>query len=80
MSIEQKIAELKAKKLEQEKIVQEFVKVSTDNYVSERLKLIQACNHTDVSYIPDPSGNNDSYYECNLCGGIRQRGKWGFYS
>lgn len=26
------------------------------------------CRHWDRTYHPDPSGNNDSYQECNACG------------
>lgn len=34
-----------------------------------RLGLIRKrCPHPTTTYHPDPSGNSDSYYECNLCG------------
>jgi len=26
------------------------------------------CQHWTRTYHPDPSGNNDSFYECNICG------------
>jgi hypothetical protein len=26
------------------------------------------CEHWSKTYHPDPSGNNDSFYECNICG------------
>jgi hypothetical protein len=26
------------------------------------------CKHKKETYIPDASGNNDSYYECQTCG------------
>lgn len=26
------------------------------------------CEHWSKTYHPDPSGNNDSFYECNVCG------------
>jgi hypothetical protein len=26
------------------------------------------CQHGKTTYHPDPSGNNDSYTECDLCG------------
>jgi hypothetical protein len=26
------------------------------------------CKHWTRTYNPDPSGNNDSFYECNICG------------
>jgi hypothetical protein len=36
-----------------------------------RRKLFQAtCPHKNVEYVPDASGNNDSYHECNDCGKI----------
>jgi hypothetical protein len=27
-----------------------------------------SCQHELTTYYPDPSGNNDSYTECNICG------------
>lgn len=30
--------------------------------------LQQRCSHANRSYVPDPSGNSDSYYECVDCG------------
>lgn len=35
---------------------------------AELVKLQEGCPHYDTSYHPDPSGNNDSDYECNICG------------
>lgn len=26
------------------------------------------CDHHKTTYHPDPSGNNDSYTECDICG------------
>ena len=31
-------------------------------------ELRKMCSHEDKTYNPDPSGNNDSYYHCNVCG------------
>ncbi len=31
------------------------------------------CPHETWSFNPDPSGNNDSYYECDTCGRERHR-------
>lgn len=31
-------------------------------------KMQGMCKHQDTTYHPDPSGNNDSYTECNICG------------
>ncbi len=28
----------------------------------------QKCTHSKTTYYPDPSGNNDSYWQCDLCG------------
>ena len=39
--------------------------------LDERRQLFQStCPHKDTGFVPDPSGNNDSYYECNVCGKI----------
>lgn len=35
----------------------------------ENIKEIRKqCPHTKETYYPDPSGNNDSSYTCNVCG------------
>lgn len=35
----------------------------------ERLKSCRnQCQHWTRTYHPDPSGNSDSFYECNICG------------
>lgn len=31
-------------------------------------KIQNECPHYDTTYYPDPTGNNDSFYECRLCG------------
>ena len=31
-------------------------------------ELQELCNHLDIVYNPDRSGNNDSYDTCNICG------------
>lgn len=35
---------------------------------AEFVKIRSQCKHWDRVYHPDPSGNNDSYYECTICG------------
>lgn len=30
--------------------------------------LQKQCNHWSKTYHPDPSGNSDSFYECEICG------------
>lgn len=37
------------------------------NVYSEIVKIQKECQHEDLEYHRDPSGNNDSYYECKLC-------------
>ena len=35
----------------------------------EKLKAYrEQCNHWTRTYYADPSGNNDSFYECDICG------------
>ncbi len=31
-------------------------------------ELRKQCPHSETQYHPDPSGNNDSSYECHICG------------
>lgn len=31
-------------------------------------ELRKKCKHWERTYHPDPSGNSDSYYECQVCG------------
>ena len=31
-------------------------------------ELNNICPHYSLTYHPDPSGNNDSYYRCSICG------------
>jgi hypothetical protein len=35
---------------------------------AELRKEQKKCPHTKTTYHPDPSGNNDSYSECDVCG------------
>lgn len=35
---------------------------------SELKKVRELCQHWTQTYHTDPSGNNDSYSECNICG------------
>jgi len=38
-------------------------------YLKQKLKEAQTkCNHPKTTFHPDPSGNNDSYRECSVCG------------
>ena len=37
--------------------------------LKQTLREAQAvCKHEKTTYHPDPSGNNDSYTECDVCG------------
>jgi hypothetical protein len=37
--------------------------------LKEKLREAQKkCDHPVTTYHPDPSGNNDSYTECDVCG------------
>lgn len=31
-------------------------------------KLRESCQHPKATFYSDPSGNNDSYFSCDLCG------------
>jgi len=33
----------------------------------------QLCDHSEVKYYPDASGNNDSCYVCQICGLEKKR-------
>jgi hypothetical protein len=41
-----------------------------DENISEVRKL---CSHSSTTYHPDPSGNNDSCYTCDICGLEKKR-------
>lgn len=37
--------------------------------LEKKIKELQDyCQHLDKTHYPDPSGNNDSHYQCNICG------------
>lgn len=40
-----------------------------------RSKLRNICEHQETEYIPDASGNNDSYHICLICGLEKKRFK-----
>lgn len=35
---------------------------------AERRVIEETCDHIDIEYIPDASGNNDCSYVCRICG------------
>lgn len=38
------------------------------NLQKETQTILETCDHPDTTHHPDPSGNNDSYTSCNICG------------
>jgi hypothetical protein len=53
----------------QDKLIQESVRK-----LSEIKRTLQKmCSHTETKYVPDASGNNDSYYYCLNCGLEKKR-------
>lgn len=46
----------------------------TIKYLDDKISEIRkSCPHENVSFNPDPSGNNDSYMSCDVCGEERKR-------
>lgn len=43
------------------------LKMTINEIDKEKQELRQLCLHEWIFH-SDPSGNNDSYYECNICG------------
>lgn len=48
------------------------IAANLESLIQERKAVIARCPH-DWRYEPDPSGNNDSYYECRVCGTTSRR-------
>lgn len=48
-----------------------------DHHKDELTKLRKICQHEELTFHPDPSGNNDSCYICDWCGKEARR-KSGF--
>lgn len=46
-------------------------KIKTLNTIANSIRLM--CDHSETEYIPDASGNNDSYHVCLICGLERKR-------
>ena len=64
LSIKQKIENLEIKKEEIEIFAQQMIKICNESIRNLRSQ----CLHGSVKYVPDASGNNDSYYYCTDCG------------
>lgn len=42
--------------------------------INKKLSLLRKeCSHENKTWNPDPSGNNDSYYSCDICGAEGKR-------
>ena len=39
-----------------------------DRHKKNIKEIRKQCPHTNETFYPDPSGNNDSTYTCNVCG------------
>jgi len=39
-----------------------------DKLIDDKSKIRDDCKHFSVTYHSDPSGGNDSYHECDICG------------
>lgn len=66
-----RIKAIRSRILECENKIEDIQK-KADAQIFAFRKLIQStkeeCRHESTSYHPDPSGNNDSYYKCDICG------------
>jgi len=52
----------KEKEIEKDKYTQKLKEIDL------KIKSVrEKCDHWSKTYNPDPSGNNDSYYSCNIC-------------
>lgn len=37
--------------------------------IQDKIRAVESrCRHESTTYHPDPSGNSDSFYRCNICG------------
>lgn len=50
--------------------IREAAEESVKLKLAELKELHNRCSHSDVSFHGDPSGNNDSHRECEICGKI----------
>lgn len=48
--------------------LQKQFNASKESLRSEQRDIWKECDHPVKTYHPDPSGNNDSHYECCICG------------
>ena len=53
---------------------QEEIFRETDKSLKKLISSLQnLCEHKETKYVPDASGNNDSYYYCLVCGLEKKR-------
>ena len=64
LTIEQRLAVLE----EAVAAEQERHHTKLGDFAAERQALQSQCSHPVTKYVPDPSGNNDTYYYCQTCG------------
>jgi len=62
--ISSKMNELEKDKRDYEKNFRKHIQEKND----EISRIQASCKHHLTTYYPDPSGNNDSSTECNICG------------
>ena len=43
-------------------------KAAMDTHLKKIKEIRKKCGHWSETYHPDPSGNNDSCYSCDICG------------
>lgn len=43
------------------------LKQKIEDFEKDRLIIQNGCKHPLKEFVPDPSGNNDSYYYCRVC-------------
>lgn len=51
--------------LKDKELIYKAAKIKHDGIISDIQK---RCPHFETEYYGDPSGNNDSHYQCKLCG------------
>jgi hypothetical protein len=46
---------------------------------SRKNEIVKKCPHLQLTYHPDPSGNNDSWYSCDVCNAEARGTKKGLF-
>lgn len=63
LTIQQRLAELDT--AEEQELTRHHTKIG--DIAAARHALQAQCSHPETKYVPDASGNNDSYYYCEIC-------------